>query len=481
MPAATAICVTFVERLQSDKERPMAICIKCGKEDSSCLCEQCKKDIDIEKLCGKLISYKVGSGENLVWEKMAAGFYSSYNLKNLVFAISDDLPFPRKEYQRVMAIAGVHTNVPKYSRPWFYDIYGKIQNCKELEKWERNKLHGLALGAYYMDYDYHNAEMTATMLCESDDLPWQACYNLAEFYTVTRRYNVADEVISDALFRFSSDEHAIQNLQNCKEKNIKQREKAEAGKMEYLPNPKENRDEVRQKYIDFLAGIGIEASVPKARKKVPDPISRDQYPDPVETRDSDLSDFVAFDLETTGLSTRFDSIIEIGAIRVVNGVIDESAKFVFQELAKPFDRRVSEEVQQLTGITNDDIKDARDMWDVFADFMNFVGDDVLVGYNCMSFDSRFMVRAGRYANIIIRNKYFDVMHYADQFKSQLDIDAKKVSLGELSDKLKIENPMAHRALSDAITTARVFLKLKEMDGGGEDTSLDEMLSDLDNW
>ena len=113
--------------------------------------------------------------------------------------------------------------------------------------------------------------------------------------------------------------------------------------------------------------------------------------------------------------------------------------------------------------------------------MKFVGDDILLGFNCMAFDSKFLVRAGRYANIIIENKYFDVMRYASQFNEQLGIEAKKVSLADLSEKLDIENPQAHRALADAVTTARVFLKLKEMDGGADKASVDELLSDLDNW
>ncbi len=459
----------------------MAICIKCGKENESCLCDSCRAVTSLEVLCQELTAYRPYSGANPIWEKLCSEFNSPYNLRNLVFAVSDDLPTPRKEYQRVMAITGASSNVPKDSRPWFYEIYESIKDSDGLTEAEKNRLHGIAVGAYYMDYDYFMADRIASLLCESDDIPWQACYNLAEFYTTTRRYDAAEEVIADALQRFAADSFVVQTMQNRMEKNTKQREKAKAGKQEYMPNPKENRDEARQKYIDFLAGIGIEAVMPKPGKKVPNAIPKDQYPDPVETRDTDFDTFVAFDLETTGRSPRYDSIIEIGAVRVVNGQVEEKAEFTFQELAKPFDRRLSEEIQQLTGITADEVRDAREMWEVFADFMKFAGNDVLLGFNCMAFDSRFMVRAGRYANIIIKNKYFDVMRYADQFKAQLDIDTKDVSLAKLSEKLEIENPRAHRALADAVTTARIFLKLKEMDGGTDRISVDDLLSDLDNW
>ena len=66
--------------------------------------------------------------------------------------------------------------------------------------------------------------------------------------------------------------------------------------------------------------------------------------------------------------------------------------------------------------------------------------------------------------------------------SGLGIDPKHLKLGVVSDALQIENPRAHRALSDAITTAKVFLKLKEMSGETkEEVSVDDLLADLDEW
>ncbi len=455
----------------------MAICIKCGKENESYLCDSCRSGADLEAICQELIAYKPGSGENPIWEKLCGEFVNPYNLRNLVFAVSDGLPTPRKEYQRViaMAIAGNSSNVPKASRPWFYEIYEAIKEDGGLTEAEKKRLHGIAVGAYYMDYAYDKAERIASLLCGSDDLPWQACYNLAEFYTKTRRYDVAEEVIADALQRFAG-EPATSKLKSCMEENERRRKNAREGKSEYMPK---SQDGAREKYVSFMASIGIEAVGP--RKKDPKAIPKDQYPAPVETRDPDFDTFVAFDLETTGVNPKHDSILEIGAIRVVNGEIVETAEFIFQELAKPFRKKISDEIRQLTGITADDVKDAREMWEVFADFMDFAGDDILLGFNCMGFDSKFMVRAGRYANIIVQNKYFDVMRYAGKFQEQLGMGAKQVSLEELSERLGVENPQANRALADAVTTARIFLKLKEMDGGADSRSVHDILSDLENW
>ena len=282
---------------------------------------------------------------------------------------------------------------------------------------------------------------------------------------------------------FENDDDAVRRIREASENNGKYREKAAAGKKEYMPNPKENKEEIRQRYVDFVTSIGKEVKEPVSTGrsgKNHEAIPRDQYPDPVEIREADFDSFVAFDLETTGVNSAMDAIIEFGAIKVKDGQVVDSQQFTFQEFVKPYKKKISDEVQRLTGITPDDVKDAREMWEVTPDFLDFVGDNVLVGFNCMTFDSKFLVRAGRYSNVIIENKYFDVMKYAGQFKTELGLEG-KISLEDLAEKFNIENPNAHRALADAITTAKVYLKLKEMDGGAGTESVDDMLSDIDNW
>ena len=166
---------------------------------------------------------------------------------------------------------------------------------------------------------------------------------------------------------------------------------------------------------------------------------------------------------------------------MVGGKVIESKEYTFQEFVKPFKKSIREEVTKLTGITKEDVKDARQMWDVFRDFMEFADGCVLVGYNNVKFDSRFLVRAGRYSNLIMKNLQFDVMKYADDFKDRLGITDPKTSLETLSHKLGIENTEAHRALADAITTAKVFLKLKKMDTSQKTVDVDDLLTDLDDW
>lgn len=64
---------------------------------------------------------------------------------------------------------------------------------------------------------------------------------------------------------------------------------------------------------------------------------------------------------------------------------------------------------------------------------------------------------------------------------KLGLTDEKVSLEILSRKLGIENPKAHRALADAVTTAKVYLRLKEMDKSEKTVTIDDLISDLDNW
>jgi len=167
----------------------------------------------------------------------------------------------------------------------------------------------------------------------------------------------------------------------------------------------------------------------------------------------DFTTYVAYDLETTGLSPVNDDIIEIGAVRVENG--KEVA--TFQEFVKPGRKEISEQITSLTGISPQDVENARDIKEVMKDFMTFAGKDTLVGFNSVSFDSRFLEATG----VKCRNKQFDVMLYAMQYQKALDFQKARVSLRVLSERLNIVNPQAHRALADALTTARSFEQLRK--------------------
>ena len=459
----------------------MTRCIQCGKEAQFCLCDECTASSNIENLCMEILSYNDTSEQHPLWSEIRNSLESADNFKYIAFALSDGLPSPRKEFIRVLSLMSKEGYVSKASRPWFYGIYDCIRDNDSLSIEEKCLMDGIALHAFSGDYQYEKAEKTVSRALSSDCIPWQVYRNIAEFYCITRRYEMAENLLQEAFQKFRDIEYAISCLNKIAKTNDDRRKKAAEGKPEYLPNPEKNKEEIRKRYIDFLSSIGIEAALPAhPAKKIP----KDQYPEPIEIKESSFSTFVAFDLETTGRNSAYDDIIEIGAIKVVDGEVIDTQEFCFQEFVYPMDsRKIPQDVIELTGITPDDIRQARKIQAVLPDFMQFVGDNVLVGFNCMAFDSRFLVRAGRHSNTIIRNYYFDVMHYASRFKDMLDVEMTngRIKLEVLSEKLNIPNPHAHRALADALTTARIYLKLKSMEVKPENQSISDLLSDLDDW
>ncbi len=463
----------------------MAICVNCGKETEGCLCKECSQKIDIEELCEKIRAYFPKKSGNQIWEEIASGMEQSYHFRNLSFALADYLPSPRKEFQQILTIAGTNFRIPKASRGWFWKVYEQIITSGGLSENEKLKLKGFMLESLYQSYCYPEAEALVSELSHMDSLPSQTLFYIAEFYSQTRRYNEADNIINLGEKANKDHDDILDQFSKLSEKNKKRKESAgSGGRKEYLPKPGEGKEEAIKKYKDFMTSIGIDITVPKARfsanKTSPTPIPKEEYPNPIEKREADFDSFVAFDFETTGFSTKTDCIIEVGAVRVVNGQITESVDFTFQEFVKPYKKRLSDNISKLTGITNEDLINAREMWEVIPDFMKFVGEDIMVGYNSIAFDAKFLCRAGRYAREIYSNKHFDVMKYVNRFKDEINY-SEKDSLSAIGNFLGIENPEAHRALADAVTTAKIYLKIKEMiDESNTAGSVDSGL-DLEDW
>lgn len=449
-------------------------CIICGCDNNTFICQNCKQKINIPELCDKIIGYVPGFGDNIIWDQIAEEFLQPQDFRNIAFALSSELETPHKEYWQICCIAKGSANVPKQSRQWLYQQAEVCFNSNGLSEAERLYIKGLVFEAYYKDYQYQEAEMMLLDLMQSD-LTARLCLTIADYYIQTRRYTEARNMLvkAEALDITKELDELIQ--QKSVEADEREKGKEAGGKAPYVPASAENK----QKYYSFMESIGLPVAVYQKPKR--EAIPKSEYPAPVETREAGFKSFVAFDIETTGVHTDIDAMIEIAAIKVIDGTIVESDQFTFQELVHPYKKRIPESVEELTGITNEMTKDAREMWEVFPDFAAFAEEYPLVGYNCMAFDSKFLVRAGRYSNLVIQNQYFDVMRYAEQYRDSLELQEKKISLQTLSEKLGVVNTRAHRALADAVTTAQCYLKLSEMDGEQEEVSLDDMLSDLEDW
>ncbi len=159
--------------------------------------------------------------------------------------------------------------------------------------------------------------------------------------------------------------------------------------------------------------------------------------------------FVVLDVETTGLNTRADEIIEIGAVRIENGV--EVAEF--SELIDP-GRPVPERVVEITGITSAMLRGKPALMDVMPRFAEFCRDAVLVAHNA-SFDMAFFRRAFKQAGLPFRFPIVDTLALVRNQYPQL----KSHKLGSMCKQLGISLVNAHRAVHDARATGLMLVKV----------------------
>jgi len=162
--------------------------------------------------------------------------------------------------------------------------------------------------------------------------------------------------------------------------------------------------------------------------------------------------FVVYDLETTGLDPVNSEIIEIGAIKLVDGKTTEA----FSTLVKPT-TRIPDVITKITNITEDMVRDAHPIESVILDFYKFTKGAILAGYNNLDFDSKFIQAASRKVGVQFLNEEQDVFVLA---KAKI-LGLKSYKLIKVAEYLGVELNNAHRALNDVIATTEVFLKLYE--------------------
>ncbi len=163
-------------------------------------------------------------------------------------------------------------------------------------------------------------------------------------------------------------------------------------------------------------------------------------------------DFVVFDIETTGLSSSQDRITEIGAVKISDGKIVDS----FSRLINP-ERKLSAKIIELTGITDEMLSDKPTIDVVLPEFMNFIGDAMLVAHNS-DFDTGFIRENCNRLNLPYESKAIDTVAVS----RALLTDMKSHKLNLVAKKLGISLENHHRAVDDAQATAEIFLKFLEM-------------------
>lgn len=167
--------------------------------------------------------------------------------------------------------------------------------------------------------------------------------------------------------------------------------------------------------------------------------------------------FVVFDIETTGFNKNDDSIIEIGAVKVEGGEITgEYSTFVDPK------RSIPTKITELTGIKDEDVSGAPLIKEALIEFLDFVGDAILVAHNA-SFDVGFIKNKAGKIDVDINHTVLDTLELARALFPQLS----RHRLNNIAKHLGVSLENHHRAVDDAMATAEIFVKcidlLREVD------------------
>ena len=163
-------------------------------------------------------------------------------------------------------------------------------------------------------------------------------------------------------------------------------------------------------------------------------------------------DYTVIDIETTGKSN--SDIIELAAVRVRNNsIVDE-----FETLVKP-SVTIPDNIINLTGITNELVEKAPAFNEILNDFINFIGNDILIGHNINNFDMRIISRKALEAcGIAINNETVDTLTLSRKL-----LPIKQHGLDDLCKYYNVPNDNAHRAMSDVIATHQCYQHMKNGD------------------
>ena len=173
----------------------------------------------------------------------------------------------------------------------------------------------------------------------------------------------------------------------------------------------------------------------------------------INPKGQDLNtEYIVFDIETTGLSQKKNKIIEIGAVKVKDGEeIDRFSEFINPEEPIPYS------IEQLTSITDEIVMHAPTVDVILPKFLEFCGDDIVVAHNA-AFDTGFIKKNAKDLGMKFDNTIMDTMTLSHVLLPELG----KFTLDRVCKALNVKNEHHHRAVDDANATAKIFVKLYEM-------------------
>lgn len=158
------------------------------------------------------------------------------------------------------------------------------------------------------------------------------------------------------------------------------------------------------------------------------------------------NNYVAVDIETTGLKPKTDRIIEIGAVLVRGDVIVDQKGWLINPKCK-----ISEFITSLTGIDDAMLADAPTIEEVIPEFIGFCKEDVLLGHHIIT-DFSFLKRNAVNNGFAFEKKAIDTLKLARIILGGME----KKSLEYLRTKLNLGAGRSHRALDDALATVELY-------------------------
>lgn len=164
-----------------------------------------------------------------------------------------------------------------------------------------------------------------------------------------------------------------------------------------------------------------------------------------------IRELIAVDLEMTGLQVKTDRILEIGAVRLVDGQLRDT----FQTFVNPH-RRIDARITELTGIRPEMVEDAPEAEEALRKFLEFAGEAPFLGHNVI-FDYSFLKQCAVNHKISLERSALDTLKIARKVLKEPE----KKSLEALCGYFQIDREHAHRAVDDAKATAELFLMLQQ--------------------
>ena len=178
--------------------------------------------------------------------------------------------------------------------------------------------------------------------------------------------------------------------------------------------------------------------------------------------------YTVIDLETTGLSPEWDSIIEVSAIKICNGkIVDQFSSLANTSYGIKLDSFISE----LTGISQEMIDEAPVIDSVLPKYIDFIGSDIVIGHN-VNFDINFLYdKSMEYMRVPFSNDYIDTMRLSRRIHPEFSHHR----LSDLASRYELDYSGAHRSLADCRITFECFRHIKD-DILDKYASLDEFIS-----